>query len=493
MLLLEQKTVLVTGATGFLAKIFVEKILRIQPNVKKLYLLLRASTSSSAAKRFHDEVLGKEVFRVLKDEWGGGFQSFISEKVVAVSGDVSSEDLGIEDLHLKEEILKETDLVLNFAAITKFDERYDVALGTNTFGALHVLNFSKKCAKIKLLIQVSTAYVYGEERGILMEKPLILGKAARSGRTNMDVLSGEIELAQKRLHQLHSQNRTDEEIDTGMKNLGLERAGYYGWPNTYTFTKAMAEMVMVESKGDLPLVIIRPTMVTSTLRDPFPGWLEGVRTLDGFIVSYARGRLKCIVHRPDVILDLIPADIVVDATIGITAMALANQHVDLVYHLGSSSKNPIRLPEIHRLSKAFFAKDPWKNRQGKPVKAGKVTTFSSMASFHVYMAIRFQLPLKIMGLLSASCCHKLEADYVDLRRQLKSGMRLIQLYKSYLFFDGIFDDTNLEKLRKRARDQKGLYELDVVEQLNMDIRSINWEGYITNVHIPGLLQFVMKK
>ncbi|CAI0553360.1 unnamed protein product [Linum tenue] len=373
MLLLEQKTVLVTGATGFLAKIFVEKILRIQPNVKK--------------------VLGKEVFRVLKEKWGAGFQSFISEKVVAVAGDVSSEDLGIEDLHLKEEILKETDLVLNFAAITKFDER----------------------------------------------------------------------------------------------------AGYYGWPNTYTFTKAMAEMVMVDSKGDIPLVIIRPTMVTSTFQDPFPGWLEGVRTLDGFIVSYARGRLKCIVHRPDVILDLIPADIVVDATIGITAMALANQHVDLVYHLGSSSKNPIRLPEIHRLSKAFFAKDPWKNRQGKPVKAGKVTTFNSMASFHVYMAIRFQLPLKIMGLLSASCCHKLEADYVDLSRQLKSGMRLIQLYKSYLFFDGIFDDTNLEVLRKRARDQKGLYEVDGVEQLNMDIKSIDWKGYITNVHIPGLLQFVMKK
>ncbi|CAI0553358.1 unnamed protein product [Linum tenue] len=119
-----------------LFRVFVEKILRIQPNVKK--------------------VLGKEVFRVLKEKWGAGFQSFISEKVVAVAGDVSSEDLGIEDLHLKEEILKETDLVLNFAAITKFDERYDVALGTNTFGALHVLNFSKKCAKIKLLIQVST-------------------------------------------------------------------------------------------------------------------------------------------------------------------------------------------------------------------------------------------------------------------------------------------------------------------------------------------------
>ncbi|CAI0553389.1 unnamed protein product, partial [Linum tenue] len=222
-------------------------------------------------------VVGKEVFRVLKDEWGAGFQSFISEKVVAVAGDVSSEDLGIVDLHLKEEILKEADLVLNFAAITKFDERYDVTLGTNTSGALHVLNFSKKCAKIKLLVHVSTAYVCGEAPGILMEKPLNLGKAAR-GRSNVvEVWNGENELVANRLHQLHSQNLTDKEITSAMQNLGLERAHYYGWPNTYTFTKAMAEMVMVESKGDLPLVIIRPTMVTSTLKDPFPGWLEGVR------------------------------------------------------------------------------------------------------------------------------------------------------------------------------------------------------------------------
>nr|GFC47455.1 jojoba acyl CoA reductase-related male sterility protein [Tanacetum cinerariifolium] len=40
---LDQKTILVTGATGYLAKIFVEKILRVQPHVKKLYLLVRAN------------------------------------------------------------------------------------------------------------------------------------------------------------------------------------------------------------------------------------------------------------------------------------------------------------------------------------------------------------------------------------------------------------------------------------------------------------------
>ncbi|KAJ0040415.1 hypothetical protein Pint_27406 [Pistacia integerrima] len=53
---LKDKTILVTGATGFLAKVFVEKILRIQPNLKKLYLLVRAEDTKSAMKRFYNEL-----------------------------------------------------------------------------------------------------------------------------------------------------------------------------------------------------------------------------------------------------------------------------------------------------------------------------------------------------------------------------------------------------------------------------------------------------
>ncbi|PNX82576.1 fatty acyl-CoA reductase 3-like protein, partial [Trifolium pratense] len=52
---LEDKTILVLGATGFLAKIFLEKVLRVQPNVKKLFLLLRASDHKSAASRLQNE------------------------------------------------------------------------------------------------------------------------------------------------------------------------------------------------------------------------------------------------------------------------------------------------------------------------------------------------------------------------------------------------------------------------------------------------------
>ena len=45
----------------------------------------------------------------------------------------------------------------------------------------------------------------------------------------------------------------------------------------YVFTKALGEMLIIQEKGDIPLVILRPTIVTSTFKEPFPGWVEGVR------------------------------------------------------------------------------------------------------------------------------------------------------------------------------------------------------------------------
>ena len=55
------------------------------------------------------------------------------------------------------------------------------------------------------------------------------------------------------------------------------RAKMYGWPNTYVFTKAMGEMMVNDLKDNLPVIIIRPTIVTSTYNEPFPGWIEGIR------------------------------------------------------------------------------------------------------------------------------------------------------------------------------------------------------------------------
>ncbi|KAF8395374.1 hypothetical protein HHK36_019320 [Tetracentron sinense] len=218
---LENKSILVTGSTGFLAKIFVEKVLRIQPDVKRLFLLLRATDSKSAMRRFHDEVIGKELFRVLRKKYGASFDSFISGKVILVPGDIACENLGVKDSDLREELWGEIDIVVNLAATTKFDERYDVALGVNTLGAKHVLDFAKNCVKLQMLLHVSTAYVSGEREGLILEKPFYMGETL-NGTSGLDI-DVELKLMEERLNELRAEEATKEAEKIAMKEMGVER------------------------------------------------------------------------------------------------------------------------------------------------------------------------------------------------------------------------------------------------------------------------------
>lgn len=61
------------------------------------------------------------------------------------------------------------------------------------------------------------------------------------------------------------------------KSFELIRANKFGWQDTYVFTKAMGEMMIDSMRGDIPVVIIRPSVIESTYKEPFPGWMEGSR------------------------------------------------------------------------------------------------------------------------------------------------------------------------------------------------------------------------
>ncbi|KAK4607731.1 hypothetical protein RGQ29_001521 [Quercus rubra] len=426
----ENKTILVTGATGFLAKVFAEKILRAQPNVKKLYLLLRTSDNKSATQRFRNEILGKDLFMVLRNSLGANLESFISERVTPISGDVCDENLGIKDCILREEMWKEIDIVLNSAATTKFDERYDVALGTNTYGALHVLSFAQNCVKLKVLLHVSTAYVCSEMEGNILESPFYMGDTLK-GTSKLDI-NAEKELVKEYLDRLRVQGATNEAIISTMKDFGIER------------------------------------------------------TIDGVISAYAKGKLECFTAHPKSILDIIPADMVVNSMI-VAMVAHANKSSQIIFHVGSSLRNPMRLCTLREFLFRYFTRNPWIGKNGKSIKVGKAIVFSSMARFHAYMAIRYKLPLKVLWLANEVLCQYHRDICIDRKRKVALGMRLVELYKPYVFFTGSFDDSNTEKLRVAARESDADLHL-----FDFDPKCIDWEDYIMNTHIPGLLKYSMK-
>nr|XP_025669766.1 probable fatty acyl-CoA reductase 5 [Arachis hypogaea] len=359
------KTILVTGATGFLTKVFVEKILRVQPNIKRLYLLVRASNPDVALQRLHTEVFGKELFKIQREKWGEKFSSFLSEKVVAVAGDVSLHNFGIKDQILVKEMLEEIEIIVHSAATVTFDERYDIAMGTNTMGAYNAINFAKMCPRIEVFLFVSTAYVCGNKaKGLIPEEPFRMGQTIKTS-SKLDI-SLEKQLIEEKLSDIQTRNANEKTITSMMKELGTTRANLHGWQDTYAFTKAMGEMVVTSTKGNIPLIITRPTAIIGTHSEPFEGWIEGVRTIDFVFVEYFKGAITSFVGNPEIILDLIPVDMVANSMIiALLVHSKNNSSNNLIYHIGTSLRNPIKSSDLQDIMHLYITKNPWLKNYAK--------------------------------------------------------------------------------------------------------------------------------
>ncbi|XP_078158492.1 fatty acyl-CoA reductase 3-like [Carex rostrata] len=482
------KSILITGSTGFLGKILMEKILRVEPQVKKIYLLVRAQDSDSAKQRVQSEVIGKELFKILKEEHGKEYNKFMEEKISPIAGDVIYENLGIESSQV-ENLFHEIDIIVNNAATTNFYERYDVSLDVNTLGAKHILEFAKKCVNLKMLLHVSTAYVAGLQEGLIQEKPLKMG-ATLNGSSNLDVES-ELRLVEEtkrdlQLSETDSLKSTEKLERTAMKELGIKRARKFGWPNTYVFTKALGEMVLGHMREDVPLVIIRPTIITSLYKEPLPGWMEGIRTIDSFILGYAKGNLSCYLADLKEIMDVIPGDMVVNAMIAAIVMH-SGEDAETVYHTSSSTRNPLRFVTFEQSGYRYFRENPRVENNGNTIGFKRVHLFNSVSAFKAYMTLRYKLPLEALHIVNLLLCGQFSHQYNELSRQYRYIMHLVDLYAPYAFFRGRFYDMNLQRLRLAIEK-----DMTDAQLFYFDPKIIDWGNYFYRTHIPGVLKFLPK-
>ncbi|XP_058006853.1 fatty acyl-CoA reductase 2, chloroplastic isoform X2 [Hevea brasiliensis] len=446
---LRGKNYFITGATGFVAKVLIEKILRAVPKVGRIYLLIKEKDKDAAVERLKNEVIGEELFKCLKQIHGKSYEAFM------------------------------------MTANTTLDERYDVALNVNTQGPAWLLEFAKKCKNLKLFLHVSSAYVNGEREGIILERPFHLGQSIAEERIPptsvpwLDV-SAEIKLASDMMESLGDDNEGAQK----MRDLGRERARIYGWQNTYVFTKAMGEMLINSKRENLPIVIIRPSIIESTYSEPFPGWIQENRVTDPVFISYGKGQLPGFVGNPKTVLDIIPVDMVVNAIIAAVAKHGTVGKAQLrVYHVTSSVSNPISFGQVFDFACDHFTSFPLLNSKGK-IKEFKY--FSSMDSFSSYIRDETEQQIGLNGDLS-TLDPKLRLQMrTECANRLQRFARMAELYEPYAFYKGWFDCSNIKELiQNMSTQEKKLFRFDV--------ESINWKHYIKNVHLPGLRRHVMKE
>ncbi|XP_066390418.1 fatty acyl-CoA reductase 1-like isoform X3 [Miscanthus floridulus] len=464
---LHGKTVLITGATGFIAKLLVEKILRLQPRVKRLYLLVRAP----------NQIMQLQIFLSLREKYQNHFTSWFWDKIFPVAGDVSLNNLGIGNVDLAEDIVKETNIIIHMAAAVNFRERYDTALAINTMGMKHILEVALRCVKLELVLLVSTAYVNSKKSGVVLEKPLQQNRSY-DGQSELDI-SEEIAFAEAKLEELVCSSASEDTIRHTMKKIGTERARKFGWMNTYVFTKAMAEMLAYEHRSRLPIVIVRPTSTTSTLMEPFAGWIEGIKTIDIWVTNYGKGHLKFLPGDVTTIMDIVPADIVVNAMLCIISCHPQGP-LDLIYHIGSSMRNPLKIGDLVHAMFRYFLERPFVSAEGEVIKVKQLVVPATMDSFYEHMDIHYKMPLEDMvrhGLSTAE-----EQDrYNHLKREYNFTVAVAEVFQSGTFFKRRFDDSNMQRLITFLNERDR-------ELIPCDSKFINWKKYLMEIHFPSVME-----
>ena len=501
---LKGKTILVTGSTGFLGKSIVEKCLRSIPAIARINLAIRSSARRPALERLEREVLTSPAFKRLKEELGEeGFAQLVKAKLDVVEIDLGRDGLGLTDRGREQ--LRSCVIVIHSAAAVEFDNPADLSAQTNLLGAARMVEALKATGALPHLVHVSTAYVGGMLRGLVREEaPLDPGLNWRHEAAVLANLRGPVEEESRRpevLERLRREARsrmgpagtpavaraTERLRDRWVKDRLIERgrvhANAMGFSDIYSFTKAMAEHAVVELHGDIPLSIVRPSIIESALAEPFPGWLEGFRMAEPLILAFGRGILRDFSGLPDSLLDIIPADFVVNTVLAVAA----NPPPDAkprVYHAASGSRNPLRFRTMTDEAGKYFAKNPLRDRYGQAIGTPTWTypTRGELAT-RARTALRFveaaqwvieRLPL---GASVAQLSDDLNAE----KERLDRGVNLIQLYGVYTEVDCIFDTRNVTALWDRVPE-------DERKTFPFDPALYDWEHYFQDVHFPTVVR-----
>ncbi|HET7478938.1 MAG TPA: HAD-IB family hydrolase [Rubrobacteraceae bacterium] len=500
------KTIFLTGGTGFLGTALVEKILRSLPDLGRLYLLIRSSREKSAADRFEKDMLGSAAFRGLREKLGDGFEEYVTGKVRVLEGDVHAPSLGLGDEALSE-LSREVDIVIHSAASVVFDAPLDAAVGSNVQGTLGLLKLARGWEKRPLFMHISTSYVAGNREGLALEEPP--GNRTPNGTTldaKEEVLSLEAVVeevdrasqergllrrfeteARRELGMVGEEEEVAERVDTlrrawmreRLVERGTERAQELGWNDVYTFTKSLAERMVVRERGDIPLVILRPAIIESSFREPYPGWIQGSRMADPIIMAFAKGLLREFPGDPETLVDIVPVDHVVNA---ILAAAVRRPERPEVFQVASGERNPLRYRDLYDHVRGYFVENPLRDSGGRPVS---VPEWSFPGRKRVENGLKVELAgLKIAGKIAARMPDGHMAS--DARQRIARAEKRARMSLYYSRIYGAYANMKGTFSTERTR---ALYESLPTEdrqEFPFDITRLDWRKWLQETHLPAL-------
>jgi thioester reductase-like protein len=501
------KQVMLIGVTGFIGKVWLANLLLDLPEVKRVCLLIRRQKSNPAERRFEKMVEDSPVFDPLFEKYGDHLGDFLREKIEVVEGDVTQPGLGLSD-EIAHYLQRNLDLIVNSSGLTDFNPDLRDALATNTDAALNILEFVRSSDHAGLL-HLSTCYVAGEQDGRVGEKlvpnytprGLATYDAEQEWRSLQELVkqgdarseSEEItsllrtqaqakEHAAKNLQGAALDNQIRKNrvrwLKTYLTDAGTQRAKELGWPNTYTLTKSLAESLIAKYGVGLPVAIVRPAIVETSVAKPFVGWNEGINTSAS--LSYLLGTyFRQLPSNEKKRLDIIPVDDVCNGMTLIGAAVMERRH-EPMYQLATSVTNPCDMGRSIELTSLAHRKH-YRAQEGLeswlrlrfdaiPVSKTRYNRMSAPAQKAIVKSIqRIMAPLPLK-----------KAPLVKTERSLERLEKLIELFEPFILLnEHDFTAENVEKLSYALVPEER-------EQFGYHTRSLDWWEYWINIHIPAL-------
>ncbi len=504
---LSGKHVMLIGVTGFIGKVWLVNTLLELPEIGRIYLLIRRQKSNPAVRRFEKLVVESPVFDPLYARYGAALSRFLRERVEVIEGDVCQPGLGLGP-EVSDSLQNNLDLIINSSGLTDFNPDLRDALATNVDAAVNVTAFVRASNHAGLL-HLSTCYVAGARDGRV-------GEMLRPDYTPAGVVGFDAEREWRALHDLVKQAEQRAESAAVTKDLrqqalrkehaakdlagaalenqirknrfrwlreylteaGMKRAAELGWPNTYTLTKSLAESLISKHGAGLPIAIVRPAIVETSVAEPFVGWNEGINTSAS--LSYLLGTsFRQLPTNERKRLDIIPVDLVCRGMTLIGAAIVVRRHEPL-YQLATSVTNPCDMRRSIELTSLAHRRH-YRAQEGLeywlrlrldaiPVSKERYNRMSAPAQKAIVKSIQrvmSPLPLKKTPLARAE-------------RNLERVEKLIKLFEPFILHnEHDFAADNVERLS---------HPLPENEQaaFGYHTRSIDWWDYWINIHIPAL-------
>ena len=494
--LLAGKKIVMTGVTGFIGEQLLWKVLTQCPDTTT-GVIVRRKGSVTARQRVAG-LLGKKIFAEVVAE-AGGVEALMEARVQVLEGDLPE----VPDLPA------DLDVLLHCAGDVSFDPPIDSAFLTNVVGTKALLGKLREAvtddegnlSKVPHYVHVSTAYTAGRRRGAIPESAhvhdvdydaetlaaLAMKKHVEARSRSSEQLTKLREEAEA-LHRQAGYLTTSE--DTERRRLawvkeelvaaGTERARSLGWTDVYTFAKAMAERVVVDLASDFQVSIVRPAIVESSLRYPYPGWIEGFKMADPIILAYGRGQLPEFPASPDAVIDIIPCDMVVNAIIAVCATKPEVGQTEY-YHCSSGARNPLTFRGVYEHVRNYFSEHPYTSGQGStPLSTWTFPGAEPVARFLWVADKGVKVGNKLLSYAPRGKQTRRFASSLDkTRKQLDFLGKYMTLYGEYLQSELHFVDDCTLALHSSLHP-------DDAAKFGFDSASYNWRHYLEEVHIPAI-------